>query len=523
MFIILYKLTIPQKKHMNSKHYNFILLHIISIIIIIINILTGLRIRLVSDVTLHWLSPLLPQGQLHQIHILSGIILTAVGFCVIFLNTVKHRKKSFYHLWVNRFGYCVVLGAIFTGWLKYFSNQLLTSENFHYIFALAILLFIVLHSVVHIVQQGQKVFIAILPFTRLNLKRFIFPCMLITLLSSFIFFIQQINKSQALAVMPISYDHFIEIDGIANEDFWQKATKVTVMTSGGANFIDGQTEISIQAVANKDEVYFLFSWQDATQSLQHMPLYKNNKKWFIKQNGFYQFDEQSYYEDKFAVMLSNSCESGADGTAHLGPNPIKDKPMNFHKKGYHASLDGLTRDLWHWKAVRTNNMFLADDNHISPPKNVRNGERRYTAGYGADGKDSGGYVMNWQWYTPSEITPKRLPSSATLLSAYQHNDRSWVLPWFETKPYQLSNDNYPNDTIIPSVLYRSNRFEGDRADVRARGKWSQGRWTLELSRKRDTGSKDDLPLQDGICLWVSAFDHSQIAHTRHERPFKLVF
>jgi len=453
----------------------------------------------------------------------SGIILTAVAICAVSLNFRKNTQKSTYHRWINRVGYVAILGALISGWLKYFSSTSLTTADLHYLFALTIVMFIFLHGVVHIVQQGKKSLTKIFPFTRLYFKRFILPLLLMTLLSSFILFIQQTNKSTALVVMPISYNHLIDIDGIANESFWKQAPKVTVSTTGGANFIDGQTEISLQAVANKEEVYFLFTWQDETPSLQHMPLYKQNNKWFIKQNGFYEFDEQSYYEDKFAVMLSNSCQAGADGTAHLGPSPLKDKPSNFHKKGYHASIDGLTRDLWHWKAVRTNDMFLADDNHISAPKKARNAERRYTAGYGADGKDSGGYVMNWLWYKPDAIMPKRLPKAPLLLNQYHHNNKSWVLPWFETQPYQVSNDNYANGTLMPSVLYRSNRFEGDRADVRARGQWSQGKWTLELSRKRDTGSKDDLILKDDICLWVSAFDRSQIAHTRHERPFKLVF
>jgi hypothetical protein len=76
---------------------------------------------------------------------------------------------------------------------------------------------------------------------------------------------------------------------------------------------------------------------------------------------------------------------------------------------------------------------------------------------------------------------------------------------------------------LPSVLYRSNRFEGDRADVRARGEWLDGFWTLEMVRKREIRSPNDVPLVQGTCMWVSAFDASQIAHTRHDRPVQLVF
>ncbi|PKF60584.1 hypothetical protein CW745_13710 [Psychromonas sp. psych-6C06] len=508
---------------LNSKRYNFMFLHIICVVAVLINLLSGSRIRLVSDPTLMWLSPLLPQGQLHQLHLLAGIALTAVILIAPFLNTNINRKKSPYHRWINRLGYVVIIGAVISGWLSYFSSPLLTAFDLHYFFSCAVFLYILLHGIVHLLQQGKSSLKKILPLNTIPISRCIFPIIAVVCLSSFIYLLQQKNKTTSLEVMPISYDQLIEIDGLPNEPFWQRAKMVSVLTTGGANFANGQTQITVQAVANKEEVYFLFTWQDSTQSLQHLPLEKRNNQWQIKQQGFYQFDEQRYYEDKFAVMLSTHCESGADGTAHLGPQPIKDKPSNFHGKGYHASLDGRTRDLWHWKAVRTNDMFLADDNHFTSPKNVRTGERRYTAGYNADAKEGAGYVTNWQWYSAHTITPKRLPINADTFQQDKIVSNLKILPWFESTPYKLSNDNYAEGSVIPSVLYRSNRFEGDRADVRARGQWQAGKWTLELSRKRDTGSTYDIFLQNNVCLWVSAFDHSQIAHTRHERPFKLVF
>jgi len=74
---------------------------------------------------------------------------------------------------------------------------------------------------------------------------------------------------------------------------------------------------------------------------------------------------------------------------------------------------------------------------------------------------------------------------------------------------------------MPSVLYTSNRMEGDRADVRAHAVWQAGYWSLELARRLDTGSTYDVVLETGVCLWVAAFDHTQIAHTRHTLPIRL--
>jgi hypothetical protein len=172
-------------------------------------------------------------------------------------------------------------------------------------------------------------------------------------------------------------------------------------------------------------------------------------------------------------------------------------------------------------------MKQADDNFFGPAQPYYSGYRRYKAGYGQDDKESGSYVMNWTWFKTDIITPKRLPKDPKILQPYQNGSNDialdWVIPWFQYEPYQTTNDNYPTGTVMPSVMYRSNQFEGDRADVRAFATWKDGIWSLELSRKLNTHSKNDIELKNGVCVWVSAFDHSQIAHTRHNRPLKLKF
>ena len=64
-------------------------------------------------------------------------------------------------------------------------------------------------------------------------------------------------------------------------------------------------------------------------------------------------------------------------------------------------------------------------------------------------------------------------------------------------------------------------FVGDRGDVTAVGTWKEGWWRLEATRKLDTKSKFDLPIQSGIYLWVAVFDHSQTRHSRHLHPVRI--
>lgn len=500
-------------KRANTKL--FISLHFIVMVAVFISIATGLRMSLVSYSHWAWLMSILPSGQLHEIHYISGLSLTMciASYLGYRFKYQHHFNKSFYHQRVNVFGYAAFCVAITTGillWLGVFSTWL---TIFHYVSALCVIVYLVLHSLVYFIQLGRQLIKRVFQPRFIVLKLSVLAVLSVGTAGLF----QIMNQYQAhvYAVHQISPDSHIQIDGIANEAFWQHADEALIRTHGGANFTYGATDVFVKAVNNPWETYFLFRWADSTKSLTHLPLVKQQGKWQVKQDGFHVFDEKTYYEDKFAVMLSNTCAAGGDNTVHLGQQPLKHKPKNWHGKGYHAALDGKTRDLWHWKALRTNDMVQADDNHFAKPASLQLGSRRYTAGYLADGKESGSYVMNWKWYSPKGVTPKRLPHDFT-----SHQD---VMPWFGSSPYATENDDYKNGAMLPSVLYRSNRFEGDRGDVTAKGHWQDGYWTLEIARKNNTHSNYDVALTTGVCLWVAAFDHAQIAHTRHHRPLQLVY
>ncbi|MBQ4835539.1 ethylbenzene dehydrogenase-related protein [Pseudoalteromonas luteoviolacea] len=490
----------------------FIVLHVVAILVVIGNIITGFRIAIISQDWLTPISVLLPQGAMHIWHLgfAVGITLLIIYYVCYSIRSPLRSYPSTYHKLINYLGYIALLSATLSGWCIWANIYSQIFRPIHQIAMWLMVGYFVLHAWMYILQKGRTVLSVLLP-KRLNLRH----CSGVICLIAVGYFIHTLtlNASHQLNVLTIENSVLIDIDGKANEPQWQQAPSFTVSTIGGANFTDGSTQVSIKALANQFESYFLISWQDESKSTNHLPLLKTANGWQVQENGFYRFDERTFYEDKFAVMLSSGCEIAGDKTFHSGDKPIKNKPKNWHGKGYHASLDGHVRDLWHWKAVRTNDMYLADDNFIGPPSEHLKGKRRYSAGYQADGKESGAYVMNWQWYSAKGISPKRLP-----ITPQSHLE---VLPWFGSKPYQETQDTYPIGTFLPSVLYRSNRFEGDRADVRARGEWSNGRWTLELVRKHNTHSQYDIPLKTGTCMWVSAFDHAQIAHTRHIKAIQL--
>lgn len=519
----------------NRKNFTWVLLHLTVIGLTLTSLLTGLRIATLSHSELMRFNALLPQGYLHGLHLYSaiGLISVSVGYIVYLIMPPKKGSEALastrFHRIVIDFGRVVMLMSIISGILLYlgvFSSALL--HETHYWSALSMLTYLGLHIGGHFVQYGVKAFNLILfPGAFVFKKEFaVFASAPVVFV--LLFFLSDNRAYHLLSVKQIPLTTLINIDGLANEAVWNDAEAVVINTFAGVNFEDGESKVTVKAVQNGYDLFFHFSWDDPTKSLQHLPLVKGRAGWKVMESGFYRFDENKYYEDKFAVMISTNCEPGASKTVHLGPKPIADKPGNWHGKGYHYAEDGKVRDLWHWKAVRTNDMRLADDNFIGQADVIRDGLRRYSAGYQADGKESGGYDANWQWYTPDGVTPKLLPKQPAQLDAYQKSSNdsaklNWVIPWFDYDLYNPEKDVYPPGTVMPSVLYVSNRFEGDRANVQARAEWHEGKWSLETARSLDTGSAYDVVLDDGVCVWVSAFDHAQVAHTRHVLPIRLTF
>lgn len=473
---------------------------------------------------------------MHKWHLISASVFASVVFSYLFYlvlfksrntKTVSASPNRRYHRFIEWLGYSAITLLLISGLGLYFHLfNLSIAKDLHFVAALLLLIYLVLHAAVYIIQYGINILPRILLFSRENLTKHIIFCTSIFIFIGGFYYFFVARNFYALNVSRIAINELVEIDGIANEALWQDAEAVEVATFGGANFIEGSTAIRIKAVENGEEMFFHISWQDPSKSLQHLPLIKTRQGWKIIQDGFHHFNELSHYEDKLAVILADNCQFGAAGTAHLGHKPLKDKPAHWTGKGYHYAKHGNMVDLWHWKAVRTNDMFMADDNFIGTPDIERPASRRYTGGYMPDGKDSGSYVMNWQWYKEDIVIPKRLPKNPAELNDYQESKKngslSWVIPWFSYRPYTPESDHFPEGTMMPSVIYTSNQFEGDRADVRARAEWSDGTWSLEAVRKIATQSPKDIILKDGICLWVAAFDHAQIEHTRHARPIKLM-
>jgi hypothetical protein len=333
------------------------------------------------------------------------------------------------------------------------------------------------------------------------------------------------------------------LDGDTSDRGWRGVKPFSLLTGEGGNFDGkGEARIEIRAVHDGTYAYFLFTWQDSTRSLKHLPLVKEADGWHLLHSGFQLGDEHQYNEDKFSVLLTTSDVTLAGGrTFHPGPQPVAGAPATMSGRGLHYTETGYV-DVWQWKATSGAAGWM-DDAHFGPPLNPTPMQAAnvvpYKGGFAPD-PGTASYRDNFTVEADTTggprrsrlIAPLRLPKvvAATRdamgdIDLDPNHGESDGARWFmnekDSVPYSTDADvRIPMGTVIPGVIL-SGEFSGDRADVRSAARWASGLWALEVKRRLDTTSQFDVPIKTGVFMRVAAFDHSQIRHTRHVRPIRI--
>ncbi len=333
-----------------------------------------------------------------------------------------------------------------------------------------------------------------------------------------------------------------KLDGDTSDRVWRNIVPFSVMTNGGGNFDGkGETRIAIRAVHDGTWAYFLFTWEDPTRSLKHLPLIKEADGWHVLHDGFETGDERDFNEDKFSVLLTTmDVTLAGDRTFHASPNPIPNAPATMTGRGLHFTAAGYA-DVWQWKATSTGSTGWMDDAHFGPPLDPTPMQARnvvpYKGGFAPDpgtANYTDNFVVDADPATGGArlIAPRRLPADLAATNAAMGNvdldpdhgdddDTRWFMTEQDSIPYSAEADaRIPGGTVIPGVII-TGKFSGDRADVRCAARWASGHWALEVARRLDTHSEYDVPIKTGVFMRVAAFDHSQIRHTRHVRPIRL--
>jgi hypothetical protein len=291
------------------------------------------------------------------------------------------------------------------------------------------------------------------------------------------------------------------IDG-RSDAVWQRAQALIVRTSGGAN--TGKHLLRVKALYDQNRVYFLFQWNDPTESLAFFPWEKQaDGSW--KKLSSPDDDEQKFAEDKIALLWAINAptfiQEGCMYACHVG-----DGGKAF---GNMIAGKGELLDMWHWKAVRSNPVGHADDQYLDDTAWSKD---KPNAGRKSDPLTGGGYKDN---ANQAKSAPAVMPAPGG-----GKPPRNWVLA-SESVPF---TDSFKTGDRVGGVIVSP--FAGDRGDLTAKGVWSKGQWMVEISRPLVTGSKFDVQYNDlnaGYYFAPAVFDNAEVRHAFTMQTYRLVF
>jgi len=255
------------------------------------------------------------------------------------------------------------------------------------------------------------------------------------------------------------------IDGNLIDQAWNRAIELAVPLAWG-----NVREATLKAVYTKEDIFIAVSWPDPTPDEQHHPW-----AWDAVQNLYV---EGPQVEDSLIVSI----EGGCDWNASLLANQIYDF------------------DAWVWLAARTNPLGQAVDadgsvqNRWIPDKGYVKYQSRYPdPTWNVKFTDRGDDILTRSWQELERMY-KLVPPEADVFVRYVPDGSSWsavtnrVAPPTEpirTLSVGLGPSASEHDQItVPQ--YQPVRLTGNAGEVAAKGRWMDGRWTVELRRARVT-------------------------------------
>jgi len=271
---------------------------------------------------------------------------------------------------------------------------------------------------------------------------------------------------------------------------WDKATPLSIRLVNGKGFDSGQTNMTLSALHDGDQLYVKAEWEDPKADFGYWPWRKTDDGWEYLQTS--KKDETVHYEDKFSLIfpMAPSWQFEQVGCAvycHVDGD---------YGWGYKGGLPQV--DVWHWKSARTSSVGQVDDKYWSEVDLEAKDVGRHS-----DHSEGGGFAKNLAEDTPH---PAFLPDTPEAV-------HRGMIPKEHAVPYsEEAAKQIPPETIIPGLVCEP--FQGDRGDVSSVSTHQNGRWTLYVRRKLDTGSEHDVKFAPGgtYSFGAAAFDCAAKRH-----------
>jgi hypothetical protein len=284
-----------------------------------------------------------------------------------------------------------------------------------------------------------------------------------------------------------------------DDPIWRSAPAVQLLVEARDKTMEKYGTVTTRALYTDDTLFFLFKWNDPTQSVTKQSWQFDGRQWrHLKGN-----------EDRLALLfeitrIQHFATRGCAVTCH-SPADVPREKWQFATRS--ADEKG---DLWHWKAARSAPYRYADDAWLTvagnPTGSYRTSGRRKDTGTGGDIRNETADRTRPLFARNPSIAPSRpgflLMEESAKITDYASFKAGDILP------YRLP--------VKPS---------GSRFDVKAISRYIDGGWTVMLFRKLNTGHDDDVVFnpKKRYSFALAVFDDSGSEHSKATQPMSLLF
>jgi len=283
----------------------------------------------------------------------------------------------------------------------------------------------------------------------------------------------------------------------AGSSEWSQAKEAKMVLTGAGKFEGKNIELKTKSVYTKDEILFRFEWPDKDKSMEKNAWKFSGGKWNkIKAN-----------EDRLGLVfeINRIDKFATKGCAVMCHNESKNE-----KEWYYAvSSQKEKADMWHWKSVRSNPVGYAEDGYVAfnATKEPEKGRKR-DAGSGTKAKNNRTKDKSGPAYMQDPSKSASIPGTLLVAQAVEIKNATGF----------KDGDQIPGYMLQPG-------WKDSFGDVKAKGAWQNGKWTVMMSRKLNTGYDDDIQFntRKKYPFSLAVFDNSGEHDSYNAEPLKLQF
>jgi hypothetical protein len=276
------------------------------------------------------------------------------------------------------------------------------------------------------------------------------------------------------------------IDGDAFDREWLIAPELLIAMNDEEGYRGGNFYLRMKSVytAYPDTVYFLLQWADSTDDVYPDRLFYLGEPW--KGKSCRQTQEltdpanwtvkSSEYEkeDRFCLMFEIT--------------PVSDETGTFAARGCQTACHGRMTppkgklDVWYWMRARTDPVFRCDD-MVADSVSLRGDSGQGT--WRTNRRDGTFVPFYIAQRTNGDLSPAKFVYDygiyGQVFNPCDTTNPASLLPW--------NDERDPEPDYVPAYVVKYPT--GSRGDVKAKGEWDEGRWSVEMRRAMRTGQPDE--------------------------------